>query len=62
MYTWVYMECCSAFAITLTNKNSPIWLVLNPSNYQWRRQGLKVGEAHLVGETNIFNVKYIIDE
>ena len=29
---------------------------------QWRRQGLMVGEAHLVGETNIFNVKYIIHE
>ena len=29
---------------------------------QWRRQGLMVGEAHLVGEANIFNVKYIIHE
>ena len=29
---------------------------------QWPRQGLMVGEAHLVGETNIFNVKYIIHE
>ena len=29
---------------------------------QWRRQGLMVGEAHLVGEENIFNVKYIIHE
>ena len=25
---------------------------------QWRRQGLMVGEAHLVGEANIVNVKY----
>ena len=24
---------------------------------QWRRQGLMVGEAHLIGEANIFNVK-----
>ena len=24
--------------------------------WQWRRQGLMVGEAHLVGEENIFNV------
>ena len=31
-------------------------------SYQWRRQGLMVGEAHLVGEANIFNVKYIIHE
>ena len=30
--------------------------------HQWRRQGLMVGEAHLVGETNIFNVQYIIHE
>ena len=29
---------------------------------QWRRQWLMVGEAHLVGEANIFNVKYIIHE
>ena len=29
---------------------------------QWRRQGLMVGETHLVGETNIFNAKYIIHE
>ena len=29
---------------------------------QWRCQGLMVGEAHLVGEANIFNVKYIIHE
>ena len=29
---------------------------------QWRRQGLMVGEAHLVGEASIFNVKYIIHE
>ena len=29
---------------------------------QWRRQGLMVGEAHLVGEAHIFNVKYIIHE
>ena len=32
------------------------------TNKQCRRQGLMVGEAHLVGETNIFNVKYIIHE
>ena len=32
------------------------------SNFQWRRQGLMVGEAHLVGEASIFNVKYIIHE
>ena len=32
------------------------------TNMQWRRQGLMVGEAHLVGEANIFNVKYIIHE
>ena len=30
--------------------------------FQWRRQGLMAGEAHLVGEANIFNVKYIIHE
>ena len=29
---------------------------------QWRRQGLMVGEAHLVDEASIFNVKYIIHE
>ena len=27
----VSYTCCNAFAITLTNKYSPIWLVLNPS-------------------------------
>ena len=32
------------------------------TKHQWRRQGLMVGEAHLVGESNIFNVKYIIHE
>ena len=30
--------------------------------YQWRRQEFMVGEAQLVGEADIFNVKYIIRE
>ena len=37
-----------------------IWLFCEIN--QWRCQGLMVGEAHLVGEANIFNVKYIINE
>ena len=31
-------------------------------NFQWRRQGLMVGEAHLIGEAIIFDLKYIIHE
>ena len=34
----------------------------NQGYEQWRRQGLMVGEAHLVGEANIFYLKYIIHE
>ena len=29
---------------------------------QWRRQVLMVGEAHLIGEAIIFDLKYIIHE
>ena len=35
---------------------------LKQTYLQWRRQELMVGEAHLVGEANVFNVKYIIHE
>ena len=37
-------------------------LLKNIALDQWRRQGLMVGEAHLVGEAHIFDVKYIIHE
>ena len=32
----VSYTCCSAFAITLTNTNSTIWSVLNPSSYTFK--------------------------
>ena len=37
-------------------------LKYTPTKTQWRRQWLMVSEAHLVGEANIFNVKYVIHE
>ena len=45
----------SRFTVTLS-------IQIRTRDRQWRRQGLMVGEAHLVGEANIFNVKYIIHE
>ena len=35
------------------------YIILIVSSLQWRRQGLMVGEAHLAGVADIFNVKYI---
>ena len=48
--------CLRAYAITLTNKNSLIWLVLNPSSYTFKFHH-RLSTASIAGPKRIKNVE-----
>ena len=54
--TYAVLPSLAGVLLDIHNILSTMLVLLHGSS-QWRRQGLMVGEAHLVSEANIFNVK-----